>query len=410
MRYFLIVLWLMVWGGMYSDFSHVISPELLPGPVDPIHKIRALLPILAGSIAFLMILASLRIEKFEEGRSTLSRGPIWWITLYGLIGTFFFFLSPKPPVALYWAATFLSVPLVTWAIINQAKEDEKARLLIHINWAIVLLLLLFFLLGPLWPILQGTPNTRIYELPFGLGTQTANGIGRVSGVAGLVALSRFRQTFLIKRLFWLIVFGSSMTTLALSESRAAILGFAFGALVLLLISRKHWWLAIGGPGVAYLLYLSWFEWRFKGDMENAFLMSGREYTWDRVLETSLQSPLLGFGFHADRLLIEGEHVHMAYLHALIQGGILGSILFLGAILGVWIIIIRHDLFRKVPKISGTDNLLLVESIAVLTFLTVRSFFESTAAFYGVDLLLFVPIIAYIQLWIQKNPQQKEPLR
>ena len=217
-----------------------------------------------------------------------------------------------------------------------------------------------------------------------------------------MALSRFRQTPATKRIFWFIILGCSLTTLALSESRSAILGFALCAFVLLLMSRKLWWLVIGGPGVAYLLYLSWFEWRFEGSIENAFFLTGREYTCDRALELSLQSPFLWHGFHADRLLLEGEHVHMAYLHALIQGGILGAILFIGAILGIWILIIRFNLFKKIPKMMDTDNLLLVESIAVLTFLTVRSFFESTAAFYGIDLLLFVPAIAWIQLWIQKN--------
>jgi hypothetical protein len=37
------------------------------------------------------------------------------------------------------------------------------------------------------------------------------------------------------------------------------------------------------------------------------------------------------------------------------------------------------------------------------FMTVRSFFESTAAFYGVDLLLLMPAMAYIQVWNRRNP-------
>jgi len=39
---------------------------------------------------------------------------------------------------------------------------------------------------------------------------------------------------------------------------------------------------------------------------------------------------------------------------------------------------------------------------LLGFLTVRGFFESTAAFYGVDLLLFIPAMAYIYLWAKRN--------
>jgi len=35
-------------------------------------------------------------------------------------------------------------------------------------------------------------------------------------------------------------------------------------------------------------------------------------------------------------------------------------------------------------------------------LTARSFFESTAAFFGVDLLLLVPTMAYLYGWVHKE--------
>jgi hypothetical protein len=38
---------------------------------------------------------------------------------------------------------------------------------------------------------------------------------------------------------------------------------------------------------------------------------------------------------------------------------------------------------------------LTEAILIVGFLTARGFFESTAAFYGVDLLLLVPAMAVI---------------
>jgi hypothetical protein len=36
-------------------------------------------------------------------------------------------------------------------------------------------------------------------------------------------------------------------------------------------------------------------------------------------------------------------------------------------------------------------------------LTARSFFESTAAFYGVDLLLLAPAMVFIWMWAKENP-------
>jgi hypothetical protein len=45
----------------------------------------------------------------------------------------------------------------------------------------------------------------------------------------------------------------------------------------------------------------------------------------------------------------------------------------------------------------------MQAVLVLGFLTARSIFESTAAFYGVDLLLLVPAVAYIYQWAFDHP-------
>jgi len=42
-------------------------------------------------------------------------------------------------------------------------------------------------------------------------------------------------------------------------------------------------------------------------------------------------------------------------------------------------------------------------VLILGFLSARSVFESTAAFYGVDLLLFVPAVCFLYQWALENP-------
>jgi len=42
-------------------------------------------------------------------------------------------------------------------------------------------------------------------------------------------------------------------------------------------------------------------------------------------------------------------------------------------------------------------------------LTARSFFESTAAFFGVDLLLLVPTMAYLYGWVHKEDLEEGSL-
>jgi hypothetical protein len=49
----------------------------------------------------------------------------------------------------------------------------------------------------------------------------------------------------------------------------------------------------------------------------------------------------------------------------------------------------------------------MQSVLILGFLTARSIFESTAAFYGVDLLLLVPAVAYLYQWAYDNPVPDE---
>jgi O-antigen ligase len=390
-------LWVLVWGGMYSDVSRFDVAGLLAGPASFVLTMRPFLPILAMAVCLVLLVRKRTISL------VLEPGPFLMFSLYGLLGAVFFFLSPQPFFSLYWAGLFLSAPFVVWTLVNTGEPEARLGLLMSINTAVVLVMVVFYIAGPLWPILMGAHNPRLYKLPFGLGLQTANGVGRFAGVLALIALSRLRGPELYKRVLWAGLLAAAVLGLALSESRTAILGFIVGSLLVVAASRKVTWLAAIVPGVFYFLYKAWFVWRFKGSLENAFFLTGRETTWRKALSIALQSPLAGHGFHADRLMLEGEHVHMAYLHSLIQSGVLGALLFTGAVVGVWVIVAKHRIVQRTALVDGPANFLLTESLAVLGFLTARSFFESTAAFYGVDLLLFVPVMAYLQVWSRTNP-------
>ena len=396
-------LWVLIWGGMYSDISGFKVEGLLASPLSFVLTLRPFMPVLA--MAFCLVL----LARKRTITLALERGPFLMLSLYGLLGAVFFFMSPEPFISLYWGGLFLSVPFVVWTLISADDPEGRLKLLMNINAGVILVMVLFYIAGPLWPILKGAHNPRLYKLPFGLGLQTANGVGRFAGVLALIALSRLRGQELFKRVLWAGLLAASVLALALSESRTAILGFIVGSLLILIANRKFSWLAVMVPGIFFFLYKAWFVWRFKGSLENAFFLTGRETTWRKALSISLQSPLAGHGFHADRLMIEGEHVHMAYLHSLIQSGILGAILFAGALIGLWIVIARNRIIQRTAFVQGVSNFLLTECLAVLGFLSARSFFESTAAFYGVDLILLIPVMAYLQLWSQTNPESIEPV-
>ena len=73
----------------------------------------------------------------------------------------------------------------------------------------------------------------------------------------------------------------------------------------------------------------------------------------------------------------------------------GAIPFLGAILFTWFLLIRVT--RKLNHLPATHKHLVIQSGAVLAFLTMRALPESTGAFFGVDWLLLGPILLYFQV-------------
>jgi len=134
-----------------------------------------------------------------------------------------------------------------------------------------------------------------------------------------------------------------------------------------------------------------------------FTLSGRTTgIWPEAWKLFLKSPLIGFGFQADRIFLAGQHAHNAILHALIQTGIIGTFFFVFAFIWVWIL-----LFKLLKNSSENEKPFLIEIAGVFAFFMIRGITESTGAFFGVDFILLAPIIAYIQnLWFQKSNQLK----
>ena len=118
-----------------------------------------------------------------------------------------------------------------------------------------------------------------------------------------------------------------------------------------------------------------------------------------------ESPLLGFGFHADRLKL-GQHMHNAFMHSLVQTGLVGSVLLMSAFLFAWGLLLRA--LRNRPRLPQVHQLLVVQAGGILAFLTVRAITESSGAFFGVDWLILAPILMYLQLVGRERIDQEAP--
>jgi O-antigen ligase len=188
-----------------------------------------------------------------------------------------------------------------------------------------------------------------------------------------------------------------------TQSRSSLLGLAVASMLFVVVRGVNLRFLVAGPAVAYAIWMSGFTWRAKGQITSLLFLTGRDTTWQKGLARIGESPVFGWGFHADRLLLNSEHMHNSYLHAAIQAGIPGALLFAAGVAVLWVFLWRSGVLRRIRTVAAPDHALLIQSVLILGFLSARSLFESTAAFYGVDLLLFVPAVCYIYQWALENP-------
>ena len=123
-------------------------------------------------------------------------------------------------------------------------------------------------------------------------------------------------------------------------------------------------------------------------------LTGRTIVWEDGFELIKDRPLLGYGFHADRLVLR-EHMHNTYLHGILQTGMIGAIpLFLGLVL-TWMLF--YKAVRKLSRLTVAHRHSLILVGGMLALFSVRTIPESTGAIFGVDWLLLAPLLLYLEL-------------
>jgi O-antigen ligase len=392
------ILWLLVWGGMFTGIYN-LRAGALSDPLTFFQAIRALFPLIAVYLSLMWMLVK------RPGFSFV-RTPAGFLFAYFAVGAVSsVFLSPNRVTALYWACEYVAPLLVVWVAMEMPDPLEGLRKILYLNN--VVFVIIFAAIFPDMLRVGGSDErfSQFYRLPFNLGDMRANGVGRFAMVTIIIAF-----TYLIcqtgkRKLFWGIMVVPALFMLAQTRSRTSLLGLSISGVLLVLILGIDLRFLLIGPAATYLVYLSGIKWRLHGHVEKIMFLTGREYTWRKGLAQIEHSPFLGWGFHADRLMLNSEHMHNSYLHSAIHAGVFGAAFFLAALVAVWVLILRSGLMKRIRGVTGSDLPLLMQSVLIIGFLTGRSFFESTAAFYGVDLLLLVPAMAFVWAWIQENPAE-----
>jgi hypothetical protein len=430
---------------------------LRPGGLrDFIQGLRAILPFIAVILAAVMVLG--KLSRHRQGGLALF-GPLGLTAIYGLVGVASALLSPDGSVALYWAAAYLSVPLVLWAIIWGTDALGSARRVIDFNWLIIILAsaalfavaLAFLHLGSiiatpsLWldcTLYDPWKGESWYALTSGVLRPT--GVGRYAAIAGIIALGGMWQRG--RWFLWGPALAASLILLLTSGARGAFVGFAGGAALVLLLYAGKKAIAAGALAVIVLVPLVWVTGvhqdfvagcirppkegvtqaevkqlvssqgdagsqaspQLAGEYQSKRLvppdvlgLSGRTAVWETGLDLFKESPFLGWGFHADRLLL-GTHMHNTLLHALIQTGLIGTVPLVAGLVWAWVLQIKA--LRNRAQLPVVHRHLVIQVAGVLAFLSLRAIPESTGAFFGVDWLLLAPLLLYLQIVNQKRNQ------
>jgi len=449
-------LWALLWLGIGpGDIRNVFDPE---NPAQFLRGLRVALPFVAAWLAVLVMLS-----KFSQrGTGSLFfSSPLALAAVYGLVGIGAALLSPQPTVALNWAALYLTVPLVLWAAMWGPNSLRQVHRIIQFNWLIIgLAFAALFVVGlievGLWTailhpsdLLRCDVSKDWYHPTSGIIRST--GVGRFAALTGIIAVSLLWRGNL--RVLWGLILLASVALLLTTGARTAIVGFIAAApiVVLLLGGRK----AILGGVIALAIFLPLVWTTGTGETflracilkgyssvgvsylniqtpnpstdqsssqpsaggtsqlraesadeseslvpEGFYTLNGRTLIWSAGWEFIKLSPVAGYGFHADRLVL-GTHMHNAAMHALIQTGFVGTIPFLGALLFVWFLLLKT--LRKLNRLAPTHKTLVIQAAGILVFLSIRALPESTGAFFSIDWLLLGPLLLYLRIVNADSP-------
>ncbi len=393
---FALVCWLLIWGGMFTDVVYLKS-SLFPSDFHTLFQgVRAFFPLLALYLSFMWVL-------FRRARFPFFKDPLGLLFAYGGLGVFISLsLSSDPWRSAYWAAIYVAPFVVFWMVYTGEESLRRLKIIINLNY-FVFFALTFSLLPSAIRVGKGLASAwQVYKLPLALGVVNRNGVGRYALIVIIVSAVRLISQHNIRRWLWLLPIFPAGYLLAQTESRTALLGLAVITVVFFLLKGINLRFLLLMPLAFSLIYTVGFRTRAHGQLNQLVYLTGREGAWIQGIQWIKESPWLGWGFHADRIMMNEAHMHNSYLHAAIQEGAVGFLLFVAAFVGIWALMLWKNVFKVSRNLKGQDQVFLIESVLIVAFLTSRSFFESTAAFYGVDLLLIIPAMAFISLMLKET--------
>jgi len=400
-----LTLWGMVWIALW--FSINTGPWMLKytpqGLLNWLHAIRATFPlfIAAGCAAFALSRASAVARMYP--------GPLKLWFAYGVIGLLGGLNSPSMVTGGYWAIAYLAGFGVIAMISASPDPLEECLALNRLTWIVTTAFLLTLVVlardtlveGSGWQMSGYGQLGKTPELA-GMAMSRSSGMARFAAVPGIVAFTLLWEAKGLRKLLWAVPFAGAVFLIYIMQSRGAIFGFA-GSLVFVawFLSRRT--RVIGIIAIAVLVIAlalnaipeEVISHLTRGqNVQEMESMTGRTRAWANAWAEIMKSPICGWGFESDRMLI-GEHVHNTYLYALMTGGFVGAGLFIAGLAWGWVLIFRA-MRSRVAEALGQKRF-LIQAGGILAFFTIRSIPEVCGSNFAVDLLVMLPILAYVSI-------------
>ena len=361
------------------------------------------------SITALVLFVRLVLRK-TDWIPSLFQGLVGALAIYALVCGISTAWSVYPAWTLYKSLEYLTDVSLMAAILISARSLSAWKSLFDWTWLMLGGLLLTVWVGAiLWPTQAFTTGSDLIPLRL-LGVMPAidqNSVGEYAADLAIVAIARL--LFLSRERRWRAFYGVLLTfglvTLVMSQTRAAIIGFLAGAVLVLFFAKRRGMLTTLIVSVALLLSLTaagnlvGTYWQRNERPEDMETVSGRLPRWEAAWEMAEKRPLIGYGAYAAArfaVLTSNDDaawssVLNAYVEVLVGTGIMGLIPLLAALIGTWWVLIRA-LGRAIARSLGQR--LALEVLGVLAVITVRSF--STTHLVWHPALEFLAVLGFAE--------------
>jgi len=397
------VLWLMLWAGINTGpwaLRHTPTTA-----VQLIGYVRAAFPL------------GVLLVAFARGQTPLRGGlpgpsKLWFS--YGVVGFGAAILSPAPIDAMYWGANYLAVFVALAAYLRGGAPLRRAIELNWITWVAttgILAILCIVARDTLQEATQGSMSScgKLGSIG-GMPMVRSSGMARFAAVPGVLAyVMLWRDRAVWRRVFWAVLLAGACLLLYVMQSRGASfsLAFALVAVTYVLGARARLVgaaaLVMGALAIGVELVPQETVDRVathitRGEsVEDMRDMTGRTRDWALSRPYIAESPLVGYGFQADRFLgfTEGGHIHNTYFYVTLTAGLVGLALFVAGLGWAWIAA-WQALKRKIPARLGQEAV-FAQTVGILAFFTLRSIPEVSGGMFGVDLMVMVPAMAYLAI-------------